>query len=133
MRSFIVTANPPTPNGDLHVGHLSGPYLSADVFVRYQRMHGCRIAYLCSTDDNQSFVVTSALRKGLRPDELVKQSVKTIESTLEAANIEVDMHSSTSGNTDHINFIQKYFKDLYDKGILKRKKAKIYYCERCRN
>ncbi len=51
MKTFIVTATPPTTNGDLHIGHLSGPYLAADVFSRFQKMKGNNVIYSTSGDD----------------------------------------------------------------------------------
>ena len=79
MKLFFVTGNPPTSNGDLHVGHLSGPYLGADVFSRYQRLRGNRAVYLSFGDDHQSFVVTTAIRRGMAPEQLVAQATEVNE------------------------------------------------------
>ena len=131
MKSFIVTGNPPTPNGDLHVGHLSGPYLGADVFTRYQRMQGNRVAYLSFSDDHQSFVVTSAIRTGRDPVELLQQAARKIKSTLRAANIEVDMYLLAHGNQQYIEIVRSFFKQMYDEGLLKEKTAQMLYCDNC--
>src|SRR5207237_9845928 len=67
---FVVVAPPPTPNGDLHVGHLAGPYLSADVFTRFERLRGRTVLSAISTDENQSYVVTTAECLGRAPRDL---------------------------------------------------------------
>ena len=67
-RRVIITAPPPTPNGDLHVGHLSGPFLAADVFCRFVRAKGGQTAFASYSDDNQSYVETTATRLGEAPE-----------------------------------------------------------------
>lgn len=131
MSSFLVTTTPPTPNGDLHVGHLSGPYLGADVFVRYQRMRGNEAFHVCSADDHQSYVATTAARRGSSPEELADRYARAIKSTLRAAHIELDMFTSALHNTAHIAFVQGFFKDLYDRGIIEAKTKPVLHCQRC--
>lgn len=131
MKLFFVTGNPPTSNGDLHVGHLSGPYLGADVFSRYQRLRGNRAVYLSFGDDHQSFVVTTAIRRGMAPEELVAQATEVINATLRAANISVDLYLTALNNERYIAFVQAFFRDLYDRGVLKQKVAPILYCNEC--
>ena len=62
-----MSAAPPTPNGDLHVGHLSGPYTAGDVHTRYLRLRGVDAHFIFGTDDNQSYAKTNAVRLGLGP------------------------------------------------------------------
>src|SRR5205085_8788147 len=62
-RTLVISA-PPTPNGDLHLGHLSGPYVAADVHARYMRMRGSDVVTLCGTDDNQSYTAVKAKQLG---------------------------------------------------------------------
>lgn len=131
MTLFFITGNPPTSNGDLHVGHLSGPYTGADVLARYQRLRGHQAVYLSFGDDHQSFVVTTAIRRGMQPAELVEQATETIKSTLQAANIKVDLYLTALENQRYIEFVQGFFKDLYDQGVLKEKVAPILYCNDC--
>ena len=64
---MFVFSTPPTPNGGLHIGHLSGPYLGTDAFVRFQRMNGTRVWHLAATDDFQSYVAECARREGRTP------------------------------------------------------------------
>lgn len=131
MKTFLITATPPTPNGDLHVGHLSGPYLGADVFTRYQRMRGNRAVYLCSGDDHQSYVMTTAKRQGRDPAELVEDMTATIKSTLCAMSIEMDLFTSALGNSAHVSFVQDVFRELYDRGVLQVKTRPALRCDTC--
>lgn len=130
-RTLIVTATPPTTNGDLHIGHLSGPYLAADVFARYQRMAGRRVAYLCSGDDHQSYVQTTAERQRRDPRELANHYTEVIQQTLQAADIVVDLFTSSLANERHIAAVQSLFVDLYRKGVLKERIGRLLYCETC--
>ncbi|GAA1349055.1 class I tRNA ligase family protein [Saccharothrix algeriensis] len=83
-RPAIVVAATPTPNGDLHVGHMAGPYLSGDVYARYLRANGRQVVYTTCTDDSQSYVVSTAHRRGVTPEELVRTSTAKIERSLAA-------------------------------------------------
>lgn len=69
-RRVMVTITPPTPNGDLHLGHLSGPYLGADIHARAMRMQGCDTCYVTGSDDFQSYVAGKALRTGQTPEQV---------------------------------------------------------------
>jgi methionyl-tRNA synthetase len=90
MSKVIITATPPTPNGDLHVGHVSGPYLAADVHARFLRSRGVDVAYISSSDDNQSYVVTTAQRMKRNPRELAAEQASLIRDTLAKASIAID-------------------------------------------
>jgi methionyl-tRNA synthetase len=86
----VIIGPPPTPNGDLHVGHLAGPYLAADVHARYLRSIGRPVVYATGTDDSQTYVVASAEKKGTTPAVLAKGSAHEIRETLDLAGISVD-------------------------------------------
>jgi methionyl-tRNA synthetase len=86
-RPAIIIAATPTPNGDLHVGHLAGPYLAGDIYARYLRANGRPVTYTTCTDDSQSYVVTTAHRQGTTPEELVSRSTAAIERSLDEMGI----------------------------------------------
>lgn len=88
-RPTIIIAATPTPNGDLHVGHLAGPYLASDIYARYLRANGRRVMYTTCTDDSQSYVVTTAHRQGMTPQELVTRSTAAIARSLELTGISI--------------------------------------------
>jgi methionyl-tRNA synthetase len=131
MHTHLVTATPPTPNGDLHVGHLSGPFLAADVYTRYRRLRGDRAVYLCSSDDHQSYVMTTAARLGRDPAELAAQYAGTIQQTLEAARIRVDRFTRALGNPAHVRAVQAFFRDLWDRGVLTAGRRPALHCAAC--
>ncbi|MGW8400674.1 class I tRNA ligase family protein [Streptomyces lydicus] len=118
-RSFLVTATPPTTNGDLHLGHLSGPYLAADVFSRAQRMLGHTALYVTGGDDHQSYVVTTARRLGVEPTELAARCNRDIRETLRLANIAVD--AFTTPDQAYRAHVRDFFAQLHRAGRLARR------------
>ena len=83
-RPAVIIAATPTSNGDLHVGHLAGPYLAADIYARYLRATGRPVVHTTCTDDSQSYVLTTAHRHGVPPRVLVDKSRDQIGHTYEA-------------------------------------------------
>ncbi|MEY9910698.1 methionyl-tRNA synthetase [Catenulispora sp. MAP12-49] len=81
----VVSCPPPTPNGDLHLGHLAGPYLRADMFARALRTMGTDVALVTGTDDHQSYVATEALRGGVDTTELAVEAGDRVLATLTRA------------------------------------------------
>lgn len=89
-RRSIVIDTPPTPNGDLHIGHLAGPFLAADVYARSQRAAGRPVVFSTGTDDSQTYVLGSARRQGTTPEQLAGRSWREIRSTLAGMGISLD-------------------------------------------
>jgi methionyl-tRNA synthetase len=89
-RPVIIIAATPTPNGDLHVGHLAGPYLAGDVYARYLRASGRAVSYTTCTDDSQSYVVTTASRRGTTPSQLCATSTAAISTSLAEMGISIE-------------------------------------------
>jgi methionyl-tRNA synthetase len=83
----IIIAATPTSNGDLHIGHMAGPYLAGDVYARYLRASGRRVIYTTCTDDSQTYVVSTAHRRGLTPPALCASSTAAIGRSLDAMGI----------------------------------------------
>ncbi|HEX6498917.1 MAG TPA: class I tRNA ligase family protein [Micromonosporaceae bacterium] len=80
----IVVPATPTSNGGLHVGHLAGPYLAADIYARYQRARDRFAVYTTCTDDSQTFVATRAAKLGVTPSELVRDATARIQQAFTA-------------------------------------------------
>lgn len=112
-----IIAPPPTPNGDLHLGHLAGPYLWADVLLRYLRLRGRNCVSAVSVDINQTYVVTTAERLGVDPRELAAQQYRNISATLQAANIRFDAVGMPDG--DYAAYVQHWLSRLYAGGVFK--------------
>ncbi|WP_084530719.1 class I tRNA ligase family protein [Burkholderia sp. WSM2232] len=123
-KTTIVTATPPTPNGDLHVGHICGPYLGADIYTRYLRMKAETAAYVSYSDHNQTYVVSTAAKLNAEPMALADDYANKIRETLEMAGIEAD----TFHNPDaaHVAFVQKFFRRLYESGKLTSKTKHVW-------
>lgn len=131
MRKTLVLATPPTPNGDLHLGHLSGPYLRADIYTRYSKMRGAETYYLTGADEHQSYVAYKGEKLGLSPPETADKFGEMMRRTLEAAHVEVDLYARPRQSPHHIALVQEFVKRLYEEGKLLVKEGPSPYCETC--
>jgi methionyl-tRNA synthetase len=123
-----VIAGPPTSNSDLHLGHVAGPYVGADVHVRYLRAAGRAAVFASCTDDYQTFVVTTAARLGMTPPELVAKSTALIPGTFEAMGIKLDGFSPTDDG--YRATVYDYVGRLYDGGKFTMRTVPLPYSER---
>lgn len=130
-KSFLVVAAPPTTNGDLHLGHMSGPYLAADVLRRFLRLGDHDAHFVCGTDDNLSYVPFTARREGGDPEVLVKQWSEMIGKTLTAIGAEPDVFVQPYGSADHIHEVQEYYRQIHANGNLEIRDVETAYCETC--
>jgi methionyl-tRNA synthetase len=115
-RPVFVFSTPPTPNGDLHLGHLSGPYLGADVFVRFHRMCGVQAWHLTGSDDYQSYVVERAGRDGVTPDDTARHYSAEIADTLRLMDVDVDQYTVTSTDDTYETGLRGFFSRLVSSG-----------------
>ena len=119
----IVNVAPPTPNGDLHLGHLSGPYLGADVHRRWLRMNGVDARYVMGTDDYQSYVAGKALQTDDTPAHVANHFAERIEGTLRLADIKPDQFTRPVHASGYQEVIQDVFRRLYAAGHLVEREA----------
>jgi methionyl-tRNA synthetase len=131
MKKVLILAPPPTPNGDLHVGHLSGPYLRADIYKRYSRMRGIATYYLCGADEHQSYVRFKGEQIGLGPEATADKFAEEIQETLCAARIEVDYFARPRKLPQHQLLVEDFFRRLSAGGRLIEKAEECLYCESC--
>ncbi|MCZ9354125.1 class I tRNA ligase family protein [Streptomyces mutabilis] len=115
-RPVFVFSTPPTPNGDLHLGHLSGPYLGADAYVRFQRMNGARIWHLTGSDDYQSYVLSAGRKEGRGPAETAAHYSAEIAETLRLMDIPLDQYTMTSTNEPYPEGLRTFFSSLVASG-----------------
>ncbi len=127
----LVTAAPPTPNGDLHLGHLAGPYLSGDVHARYLRLRGLDARFVFGSDDNSPWVAGLAGELGLTPEETARRFSESIASTLAAAGVELAAYSRADLSTHHREAVQEVFLELHRRGQIVEKETPEAYCEAC--
>ncbi|RCH61906.1 methionine--tRNA ligase [Streptomyces sp. SDr-06] len=110
-RRINVTFSPPTPNGDLHLGHLAGPVLNSDICARSQKILGHDVAFATSTDDNQTYVVTTAERLGTTPEELIQHALDSVTKSLELAGVDVDLFERPDAH--YTDFVREFFTQLW--------------------
>jgi methionyl-tRNA synthetase len=130
-RRAIVMATPPTPNGDLHAGHLSGPYVAADVYVRYLRMRGAEPRYVMGTDDSQSYTAHKAWQQKIAPAEAAKKYADLMLDSLRLVGVHVDGSVSSSRSPEHVAFVQSVFKTLHAAGAIVDRDAPSPWCDAC--
>ncbi|CAM4462886.1 class I tRNA ligase family protein [Nocardia ninae] len=118
-RPIFVFSTPPTPNGDLHLGHLSGPYLGADAYVRYQRMNGAQAWHLTGSDDFQSYVRDLARQEQRAPGETAAHFSAEIAATLALMDIEPDQYTVTGTDPDYRRGLREFFSKLVASGRIK--------------
>lgn len=124
-RPIAIVAPPPTPNGDLHVGHLSGPYLGADVLRRYEELRGRKTIAALSVDLNQSYVVTTAERLGREPRELAVASHGEVSETLAAASIGFDVVGIP--DAAYTAYVTDWFRRMHTAGIFERRTLPVAF------
>lgn len=130
VRRALVTAAPPTPNGDLHVGHLAGPYLAADVHARFLRLQGVDATFALGSDDNSRWVVGMGESLGQGPEETAESFTDAIVDTLERAGIALDFHRPNR-SAHHRRLVQEVFRRLHEQGDLVEKEVPVAWCPNC--
>ena len=127
-RPVLVLGPNPTPNGGMHLGHIAGPYLAGDVYARYQRARGRKVIFTSETDDSQTYVVASAGREGITPEELCRRSTAKIQEALSAIGISIDGFGPFD-QTYRATVLQ-YFSALHAAGVFRLKTVRLPYLER---
>ena len=128
---LLVSAPPPTANGDLHVGHLSGPFLRADILRRYSLMRGREVHCINGADEHQSYVAFRAAQLGLTPQQAVDEFSAEIVKTLQAARMDCDVYLRPSRSSEHQKLVQEVFAQLYATGKLITRESQELFCENC--
>jgi methionyl-tRNA synthetase len=109
QRPIFVFSSPTTPNGDLHLGHLSGPYLGADVYTRFQRMNGARVWHIAGSDDFQSYVAGTARSEGRTPAETAAHYSAEILATHKLMDIGVDHYTVSDRDAGYVDGVRDFF------------------------
>ena len=126
---YIVTSALPYANGKLHIGHLAGAYLPADIFVRYLRLQGEDVIYICGTDEHGTPISITADKEGITPEEVVSYYHRSIKEAFDGVGIEFDNFSGTS-RPPHYKLAADFFLQLYNKGYIKPKTTLQFYCDK---
>ena len=124
----LVTCALPYANGPVHIGHLAGVYVPADIYVRYLRMKGEDVLYVCGSDEHGVPITIKAQKEGCTPQDIVDRYHKIIKNSFTGLGINFDIYSRTSSKTHHKNAAD-YFRKLYDEGKFIEKVSEQYYDE----
>jgi len=122
----LVTAALPYANGDIHLGHLAGAYLPADIYVRFLRMRGDDVLFICGTDEYGVPITLTAEKLGITPKELVDRNYASIEKSFRDFGMSFDNFSQTS-RPIHTETSQAFFLDLHRQGLLREKTTEQFY------
>ncbi len=123
-----VTSALPYANGGVHIGHLAGVYVPADIYVRYLRLKGEDVMFVGGSDEHGVPVTQRARKEGITPQQVVDRYHKMIKDSFEEFGISFDVYSRTTSATHH-RFASDFFRKLYDDGKLIEKTTKQFYDE----
>ncbi|TAE18350.1 MAG: methionine--tRNA ligase [Bacteroidetes bacterium] len=127
-KRYLITAALPYANGPIHIGHLAGVYVPADIYVRYLRAMGRDVAFVCGSDEHGVPVTIRAEQEGITVQEVVDKYHNLFKQSFADFGISFDIYSRTS-NPIHHETAQDFFKNLYDKGLFEEKTEEQYYDE----
>ena len=122
----MVTAALPYANGPVHIGHLAGCYLPSDIYVRYLRMRGRDVKFVCGSDEHGVPITIKAKKEGITPQDVVDRYHGMMKGAFEEFGIAFDHYSRTSSEQHHRN-AQEFFTNLMDKGALVAKETQQYF------
>lgn len=114
-KRFLITSALPYANGALHLGHLAGAYLPADIYVRYLRLLGKDVVWVCGSDEHGAAITIRAKKEGISPQKIIDKYHELAKSTFERLGISFDYYHRTSAPLHH-ETSQDFFLKLYKKG-----------------
>ena len=124
----LVTCALPYANGPVHIGHLAGVYVPADIYVRYLRMKGEDVLFICGSDEHGVPITIKAKKQGCSPQDVVDKYHNIIKKSFAGLGINFDIYSRTTSGVHHRN-ASEFFRKLYDEGKFVEKESEQYYDE----
>ncbi|MCF8713301.1 methionine--tRNA ligase [Joostella atrarenae] len=112
---FTITAALPYTNGPIHIGHLAGVYVPADIYARYLRLKGKDVAFICGSDEHGAAIPMKAKKEGVTPQEIIDKYNGVIKKSFEDFGISFDNYSRTSAKIHH-DTASDFFKKMYEDG-----------------
>ena len=125
-KRFTVTSALLYANGPIHLGHLAGAYLPADIYVRYQKLKGHDVAFICGSDEHGAAITLQAKKEGVSPQEIVDKYHELNKNSFKDFGINFDIYDRTSSQ-DHHETAQEVFKLLNDQGKFVKKTNQQFY------
>lgn len=126
FKRFTITAALPYANGPVHIGHLAGVYIPADIYVRYLRLRKKDVIFVCGSDEHGVPITIKARQLGVTPREIVDKYHEIIKNSFEKFGISFDIYHRTTSPT-HYKTASDFFRTLYDKNIFVEKTTEQYY------
>ena len=126
FKRTLVTCALPYANGPIHIGHLAGVYVPADIYVRYLRMRGREVLYVCGSDEHGVPITIKARQQGCSPQDIVDKYHGIIKDSFEGLGIHFDIYGRTSSEV-HARNASAFFRKLYDDGKFITRESEQYY------
>ncbi len=129
FKRHTVTAALPYANGPIHIGHLAGCYLPADIYVRYLRSKGEDVKFICGSDEHGVPITIKAKKEGITPQQVVDKYHKMMGDSFKEFGVSFDIYSRTSSKTHH-ETASEFFTKLYDKKVFVEQITEQYFDEK---
>jgi len=125
-KRFTITAALPYTNGPVHIGHLAGVYVPADIYSRFQRMQGNDVAFVCGSDEHGVPITIKAKKEGITPQQVVDKYHAIIKQSFQDFGITFDNYSRTTAKIHH-DTASEFFKKLYEDGKFIEQTTEQFY------
>ena len=129
FKRYTVTAALPYTNGPVHIGHLAGVYVPADIYVRYLRSKQKDVVFICGSDEHGVPITLKARNEGITPQEVVDKYHRIIGDSFRDFGVSFNIYHRTSSETHH-QTASEFFKNLYDKGVFTEEETEQYFDEK---
>ena len=126
---YLVTSALPYANGPIHLGHIAGAYLPADIYVRSLRNSNREVIYICGTDEHGVPITINAEQNGKTPPQVVAENHRIIEDAFRRMEMSFDIFSGTSTCPDHAKLSQDFFLNLKKNGFISERDVDQFYCD----
>ncbi|MCD8103225.1 MAG: methionine--tRNA ligase [Alistipes sp.] len=128
FKRYLVTSALPYANGPVHIGHLAGVYVPSDIYVRYLRLRGKDVVWVCGSDEHGVPITIKARTEGVTPQDIVDKYNAMIKDSFDKLGISFDIYSRTTSPV-HAQTASAFFRTLYDKGEFTEQTTMQYYDE----
>ena len=125
-KRYTITAALPYTNGPIHIGHLAGVYVPADIYARYLRMRNKEVLFICGSDEHGVAISMKAKKEGITPKEVIDKYHNMIKNSFDAFGISFDYYGRTSSDV-HRKTAQEFFKTMHDESCFETQTTKQLY------
>ena len=127
-KRYTITAALPYANGPIHIGHLAGAYIPADIYSRYLKLTGNDVVFICGSDEHGAAIPIRAKKEGISAQNIIDKYHEIIKNSFEDFGISFDNYSRTSSKIHH-ETASEFFKDLHNKNVFVEKESEQLYDE----